>query len=179
MKFLSEEELKTSVNHVKVQELATKLDEARPSKHEDLSYNDALMAYATYAQRRKNEESGIYDGFGFRTWWLTKETHVLNFSKALVESQGGVPYIMRPEFILNFVSLAANAENVRRAFSDMLPTTAGLQLGKHLSSATMHQLMGDAEEWGNRPPERISMMISDRANKLKHDQFKKYSDNIG
>ncbi|WP_095055537.1 hypothetical protein [Pseudomonas sp. Irchel s3b2] len=179
MKFLSTEELKASVNDEKVKELAAKLEEARPSKHEDLSYNDALMAYATYAQRRKNEEAGIYDGFGYRTWWLTKETHVLNFSKALVESQGGAPYIMRPEFILNFVSLAANAENVRRLFSDLLPTTAGLQLGRHLPSATMHQLMGDTEEWGDRPPERISMIISERANKLKHDQYKKYSDNIG
>jgi hypothetical protein len=179
MKYISQEELEISVNEEQVRALAAKLDEARASKHEDLSYNDALMAYATYAQRRKNEESGIYDGFGYRTWWLTKETHVLEFSKSLVESKGGVPYIMRPEFILNFVSLAANAEGVRKSFSDLLPTTAGLQLGKHLSSATMHQLMGDAEEWGDRPPERISMMISDRANKLKHDQFKRYSDNIG
>ncbi|UST75151.1 hypothetical protein [Pseudomonas siliginis] len=179
MKFLTTEELKSRVNNEKVLELAAKLDEARAVKHENLSYNDALMAHATYAQRKKHEESGIYDGFGYRTWWLTKETHVLHFSKALVESQGNVPYIMRPEFILNFVSLAANAENVRKTFSDLLPTTAGLQLGKHLSSEAMYQLMGDAQEWGDKPPERISIMINDRANKLKHDQFKKYSDNIG
>lgn len=178
MTFLTKEELQTSVVDEKVKELAAKLDEARSDRHENLSYNDALMVYATYAQRKHHKESGIYDGFGYRTWWLTKETHVLSFSKALVESQGGVPYIMRPEFILNFVSLAANAENARTLFSNLLPTTAGLQLGKHLSSEAMHQLMGDAQEWGDRPPERITMMISDRANKLKHDQYKRYSDNI-
>lgn len=179
MRFLSEEDLKTSVNEKNVEALAEKLDEARQSKHANLSYNDALMAYATYAQRRKNQESGIYDGFGFRTWWLTKETHVLSFSKSLIDSEGGAPYIMRPEFILNFVSLAASAENVRKSFTELLPTTAGLQLGKHLSSETMHQLMGSAEEWGDRPPERISMMITERIDKLKHDQFKRYSDNLG
>lgn len=178
MRFISEEDLEASVNQNKVQQLADKLDEARQDKHENLSYNDALMAHATYAQRRKNNESGIYDGFGFRTWWLTKETRVLHFSKSLVESEGGVPYIMRPEFILNFVSLAANADNVRKSFSDLLPTTAGLQLGRHLSSATMHDLMGDAKEWADRPAERISIMINERANRLKYDQFKKYYDNI-
>lgn len=179
MTFLTKEDLQISVVDEKVKELAAKLDEARSDRHENLSYNDALMVYATYAQRKHHKESGIYDGFGYRTWWLTKETHVLSFSKALVESEGGVPYIMRPEFILNFVSLAANAENARTLFSNLLPTTAGLQLGKHLSSEAMHQLMGDAQEWGDRPPERITMMISDRANKLKHDQYKRYSDNIG
>nr|WP_298146524.1 hypothetical protein [uncultured Pseudomonas sp.] len=183
MKFISSDELKATVNNSAVAKHAAKLDEARQgrarqSKHENLSYNDVLMAYATYAQRRKHAESGIYDGFGFRTWWLTKETHVLAFTKDLVESEGGAPYMMRPEFLLNFVSLAANAENVRRLFSDLLPTTAGLQLGKHLSSEAMHQLMGDAEEWGNRPPERVSIIINERVNKLRHDQFKQYSDNI-
>ncbi|MFJ2360096.1 hypothetical protein [Pseudomonas fluorescens] len=179
MQFLSEQDLKATVNEQNVAALAEKLDEARQSKHVDLSYNDALMAHSTYAQRRINKESGIYDGLGFKTWWLTKETHVLNFSKSLIESEGGTPYIMRPEFILNFVSLAASAENVRKSFTELLPTTAGLQLGKHLTSETMHQLMGSAEEWGDRPPERISMMITDRIDKLKHDQFKRYSDNVG
>lgn len=178
MKYIDEEELSSSVDQDKVQELANKLVEARQSKHGDLAYNDALMAFSTYSQRKRNNETGIYDGFGFRTWWLTKETHVLSFSKSLVESEGNVPYIMRPEFILNFVSLAANAENVRKSFSDLLPTTAGLQLGKHLTSETMHQLIGDAEEWGNRQPERISTIISERSNRLKHDQYKKYTDNI-
>lgn len=179
MKFISENDLTATVNLDKVKDLAIKLNEARQGKHEDLAYNDALMVFSTYSQRKRNEESGIYDGFGFRTWWLTKETHVLSFTKSLVRSEGNAPYIMRPEFILNFVSLAANAENVRRSFADLLPTTAGLQLGKHLSSEVMHQIMGDAEEWGNRPPERISAMISEKANQLKHDQYKKYSDNIG
>ncbi len=161
-----------------MKELAGKLDESRSSKHEDLAYNDALMVFATYSQRKVHKESGIYDGFGFRTWWLTKETHVLHFSKNLTESEGGVPYIMRPEFLLNFVSLAANAEDVRKSFSDLLPTTAGLQLGKHLPSHVMHQMMGDAEEWANRPPERISTLIGERSNNLKHDQYKAYTDNL-
>lgn len=183
MKFLSLEDLKASVNNEAVMARAAKFDEARQcrpgqNRHEDLSYNDVLMAYATYAQRRRNEESGIYDGFGFRTWWLTKETHVLEFTKDLVDAEGGAPYIMRPEFLLNFVSLAANAENVRRSFSELLPTTAGLQLGKHLSSSAMHQLMGDAKEWGDRPPERVSMIINERVNRLRHDQFKRYSENL-
>lgn len=178
MKFLSEEELTNSVNNEKVQELAKKLDDARTNKHIDLSYNDALMAYATYAQRRINKESGIYDGFGFRTWWLTKETHVLAFSRNLIDSEGGTPYIMRPEFLLNFVSLSAHAKNIRNTFSNLLPTTAGLQLGKHLSAIDMHELIGSAEKWGDLPPERVSIIINEQINSLRHNQFKRYSENL-
>ena len=69
------------------------------------------MVYATYAQRHIHKESGIYDGFGFRTWWLTKETTILSMTGALVQGEGGTPYIMRPEFILNFIALGKRLAN--------------------------------------------------------------------
>lgn len=88
MAYESMEDLENSVPQSRVRELAARLDESRQVKHEELSYNDALMVYATYAQRRKNKEVGIYDGFGFRTWWLTKETRVLGLTGAVVLSEG-------------------------------------------------------------------------------------------
>lgn len=178
MRFISREELESSVDRSKVEKLAMELDEAREIKHKDLSYNDALMAYATYSQRRKNNESAIYDGFGFRTWWLTKETHVLSLSRDLIASENNTPYIMRPEFILNFISISPKAADLRAMYANLLPTTAGLQLGKHLSADVMHNLLGDAAAWADTPPERISTKIISTANKLKHDQYKQYLDNV-
>ncbi|GIL05018.1 MAG: hypothetical protein BroJett031_15380 [Betaproteobacteria bacterium] len=178
MSYLPMEELESAVSRERVVELATRLDESRQVKHEELSYNDALMVYAVYAQRRQRGESGIYDGFGYRTWWLTKETRVLALTGALVQSEGGVPYIMRPEFMLNFVALAPKAAEVRKSFADLLPTTAGLQLGQHLNSEVMHDLLRDAAEWARLTPERVSVMLSERVNRLKHDRFKRYVHNI-
>jgi hypothetical protein len=175
---LSTEDLERSVQIKRVLELAERLDGARQVKHQELSYNDALMVYATYAQRRSSNEQGIYDGFGFKTWWLTKETRVLGLTGQIVRTEGGVPYIMRPEFILNFVALAPKAAEVRKSLSGFLPTTAGLQLGQHLSPDVMHSLLDDAAEWASLPAERVSIKIAEQVNRLKHDRFKRYTQNI-
>lgn len=177
MRYMSTDELQETVPEAAVEELARNLDEARQVKHEELSYNDALMTYSVYAQRRKGGESAIYDGFGFRTWWLTKETRVVGLTAELVRAEG-VPYIMRPEFILNFVALAPRAADVRKSFVELLPTTAGLQLGRHLSGETMHELLRDTVEWARLTPERVGVLLSEKANRLKYDRFKQYTNNI-
>ena len=178
MGYMSVEDLKSMVPVDRVQELAQKLEESRQAKHEVLSHNDALMVYATYAQRRIHKESGIYDGFGFRTWWLTKETTILSMTGELVKREGGTPYIMRPEFILNFIALAPKAAEVRKAFGALLPTTAGLQLGRHLRQDVMHSLLDDVQRWAELPPERIGVILGERVNRLKHDRFKQYFQQI-
>lgn len=178
--FESYDDLGKGVNQSRVDLLAAQLSNARGSeKHSNLSQNDALMVHATYAQRKANKESANYDGFGYRTWWLTKETHILSFTGDLVRQEGGVPYIMRPEFLLNFVTFASKASDARKAFSDILPTTVGLQLGQHLKQDVMNELLDSVSNWDDLPPERISMMLADRVNKLKYDRFKQYSANIG
>jgi hypothetical protein len=175
MTYVSTEELESSVPGPRVAALAERLEEARQTKHADLSYNDALMVFAVYAQRSKNNEAGIYDGFGFRTWWLTKETRVLGLTGGIVQAQGGVPYVMRPEFLLNFVALAPKAAEVRKAFANLLPTTTGLQLGQHLAPEVMHSLLRDAAECARLTPERVSFMMTERVNRLTHDRFKRYT----
>lgn len=179
MVYLSTEELEKTVSGPKVAALAERLGNERGwAKHPELSKNDALMVYATYAQRSIHNEVGIYDGFGFRTWWLTKETHILAMTGELVRAQGGVPYIMRPEFILNFVALAPKAADVRKSFSDFLPTTAGLQLGRYLDDSVMHSMLDHVEEWSDLPPERVSVILGEKVNRLTHDRYKKYTNNI-
>ncbi len=178
MEFLSKEEIEAGVNREEMDDLAKKLSKARRQKNKELSINDALMVHAVYSQRRQHKESAIYDGFGYRTWWLTKETNVLNFTAVLVKKEGGVPYIMRPEFILNFIVLAPEAAHVRKTFRQLLPTTVGLQLGQHLKHETMQQLLAGTEEWASLSPERVSMIISERINRLKFDRYKQYTSNI-
>lgn len=174
MKWESEEDLRRGVDAKSVDALAQRLIEARPDKHAELSHNDALLAHAVYAERSSREEAALHDGFGYRTWWLTKEVTVLRMTGRLVMDRGGVPYIMRPEFLLNFVVLAPKATAVRDQFRDLLPTTVGLQLGTHLSTAAMDSLLASAEEWASYPPERITTMMADKANRLMHDRFKQY-----
>jgi hypothetical protein len=85
---------------------------------------------------------------------------------------------MRPEFLLNFVALAPKAAEVRKALANLLPTTAGLQLGHQLSPAVVKQLMRDAAEWNELPPERVAVLLQEKITLLTHTRFKSYTENI-
>lgn len=178
MKFEPEDDLRMGVDMKSVDLLAQRLIDVRPEKHEELSRNDALLAHSVYAERARRQEAALHDGFGYRTWWLTKEVTVLKKTGELVMSHGGVPYIMRPEFLLNFIALAPKASSVRDQFNSLLPTTVGLQLGNHLTTETMDGLLASVEDWASYPPERISTMMADKANRLMHDRFKQYLSNL-
>lgn len=178
MEYLSKDDLLSGIVQKDVEDLAGKLIEARIAKNQELSFNDALMAHVVYRQRKSHKESAIYDGFGYRTWWLTKETQILNFTAPLVIKEGGVPYIMRPEFMLNFIALSPKAAHVRQSLRDLLPTTVGLQLGQHMKPEVMHKLLSGTEEWASLSPERVSVIIGERVNRLKHDRLKQYVTNL-
>ncbi|WP_431112484.1 hypothetical protein [Variovorax paradoxus] len=178
MRWMPEEDLAEGVDRREVNKLTDQLIEVRPDKHMELSYNDALITYAIYALRAKGRESALHDGFGYRTWWLTKEVTVLSKTGMLVASHGGVPYVMRPEFLLNFIALSPKAGGVRQKFQNLLPTTVGLQLGNHLSTDAMDKMLASVEEWSLYPPERVSTMMADKVNRLMHDRFKQYINKV-
>ena len=102
---------------------------------------------------------------------------MLSLSGDLLKKHG-TPYIMRPEFLLNFITLAPKAAEVRERYADLLPTTVGLQLGQNLDPGVMNQLLHDAEEWSRQQPDRVGVMLSDKVTKLKFDRLKQYVHNI-
>ena len=65
--------------------------------------------------------------FGYRTWWLTQETRVTEATVDLVRSMGS-RYLMRPEFLVNFIALSPNMEDVRRSYKAIFPTMLGIKV---------------------------------------------------
>lgn len=169
---LSSEDLLRAVNADELNVLASALE--RTFKKAVLARNDATMALAVYAQRTLRAEQQKYDGFGLRTWWLTKETYVLQHTGAIVQRHGGVPYIMRPEFLLNFLSLSPATANVDPLVRDLLPSHVGLQIGQHLSADHMHKLMVHVDEWKLMPEARREIRVTDAIDQLKYDRLKRY-----
>jgi hypothetical protein len=92
LEWLAQEELAKGIDLKRVDEISAELQ--IEGKKEILAKNDALMCLAVYSLRAKGHEKGIYDGFGFRTWWLTKETSLLKHTGMLVQENAGTPFIM-------------------------------------------------------------------------------------
>lgn len=150
----------------------------RNVKRQILARNDALMVLSVYAQRHTGREVEIYDGFGLRTWWLTKESHVLSYTGDIVKKNGGVPYIMRPEFLLNFLSLSPATAAVDPVVRDLLPSHVGLQIGQHLLPDHMHKFLTHIDRWKELPPARREVTVTDAVDQLKYDRLKRYQSNL-
>ena len=174
---LTREALLLAVNVAELDSLANALEQ-RNTKKPILALNDASMVLAVYARRSSGAETEKYDGFGLRTWWLTKETHVLQHTAAVVQKHGGIPYIMRPEFLLNFLSLSPATSAIDPIVRDLLPSHVGLQIGQHLPAGHMHKLLVHFDEWKLMPDARREIRITDAIDRLKYDRLKRYQKNL-
>ncbi len=171
---LSRSDLSRGVDLHRVDALAAAL----VGKKEILAKNDALMCTAVYAQRALGSEAAIYDGFGVRTWWLTKEAYLLQHTGAIVREHGGTPFIMRPEFLLNFLSNSPKASDMDPVVRDLLPSHVGLQIGQHLSSGHMRKLLSHVDDWKALPEARREIRITAAVDQLKYDRLKRYENNL-
>ncbi|MDZ4818277.1 MAG: hypothetical protein SGJ20_04815 [Planctomycetota bacterium] len=177
MEYIPKEEIVKGVDEEKVRKLTTDLLNRNAFKREELARNDAEMVHAVYARRKLGKEIAKYDGFGLRTWWLTKEFRVLAYTGEVVRDNGGIPYIMRPEFLLNFLTLAPKATEDPAA-QQLLPSHVGLQIGQHLPSAHMQRILQEVDNWKSLSPERVEIKISDAVDRLKFDRVKRYENNL-
>jgi hypothetical protein len=173
---MSRDALLKNVNADELDRLAEALE--RNFKKAILARNDAAMALAVYAHRRTGREQEKYDGFGLRTWWLTKETSVLQHTGAVVQRHGATPYIMRPEFLLNFLSLSPAMEDVDPVVRDLLPSHVGLQIGQHLGDDRMRKIMVHVDEWKLLPEARREVRVTEAIDQLKYDRLKRYQSSL-
>lgn len=175
--YYENEELESVVDMDKVKILATTLYESGEKENEALAYNSSLLIHGIYGLRRRDKESNKGSPFGFNTWWLTNQKRITKYTYDLVKSKFA-KYIMRPEFVLNFLSISPTCEQVRETYDNVFPSVVGVELGHRLSDDVFHQVMERVNEWRDKEPGRISSMISDLSDQLKSDQLKVYEETV-
>ena len=171
MKCVLTADLEEVVSGEEVQMLTEVLKELRPNTRRELIENDAKMALAVYGKRESLKEQNKTNPYGYRTWWLTQESIVRKATVALVEKRGA-QYIMRPEFLLNFIALSPTMSEVRSAYKDVFPTLLGVKLGNRMRPDLFHGIMEKAREAMGVDDARARVMMEDYSNKLKGDFFK-------
>ena len=178
MRYVTTKELEERLSHVEVEALTDKLVQVRVEKTRVLAVNDAKMVLAVYAKRRELGEEHKANPFGYRTWWLTQEIRVTEATRNLVRDKGS-RYLMRPEFLVNFLALSPSAEAVRGAYKAVFPTMLGIKLSSRLREDLFHGLMRKAKEVMSVDEARAKVMMEDYANKLKGDLYKVYEVGLG
>jgi len=176
----STEEMESSVDQGEVSELTdeiikVKSESGRTGEHlGKLAYNDALHVHQIYAVRRKNKESSPANPFGFRTWWLTLDSGVRRASTKVVLKHFGQRFMMRPEFLLNFISFAPSTAEVKQSYETIFPSVLGIKLSNRVADYMFRDVVRKAHDIWAVDEERAASMITDLANKLKGDTLKIY-----
>src|SRR5262249_37986339 len=118
-------------------------------------------------------EDTVTNPYGFRTWWLTQEMLVRRATEEVI-AERHARYLMRPEFILNFIAIAPSAEQVRGSFGAIFPTLLGIRLSNRMRPDLFEKVMESVKEASVLGEARARALASELSDKLKGDHFKRY-----
>lgn len=174
MQFLPTEDLEAVADENDVSAVTAGL---LPSKRNQwtLAHNDALIICAVYGDRAARGELATPSPFGFSTWWLTTEASVLRTTKPLQEKHRGAAFLMRPEFLLNYFALSPNANEVRKSFRSVFPSTLGITLSKRMDTQSMRELMRELSVAEEMDEARRLAVMATCVDRLKADFVRRYS----
>ncbi|WP_367971214.1 hypothetical protein RJD38_08550 [Vibrio scophthalmi] len=168
MQFYSNDDLKGITNDDDVAELAQQI---LPIKRNlQLAEGVALIIKAIYGYRNKNKEISTYPEYGYQTWWLTQESRVQRFTVELVK-KNAAKYIMRPEFLLNFFSLAPSVRDIRESYKSIFPSVMGIQMGNRLPDKLFHKVLEQVDLWKEQEDGRVAAKTRMLCDKLKAEHF--------
>jgi hypothetical protein len=172
MEYRTKDDLRQLVSAEKVDQIAELLGEQK--RDHRLAENDALLACAVYGRRRRRREQAQVSEFGYQTWWLTNETAILRHTRPLASENSGARYMMRPDFLLNFLTFAPRLADVRRTFGRVFPSLLGIQLSKRMDEDAFHKIMEGVREAESMEEGRRLAAMAEYADRLKGDFAKRY-----
>ena len=131
-----------------------------------LAYNDALQVLRIYAARKVGKEAAPGNPFGFKTWWLTQDGKVRRASKGTVAKNGGKVFMMRPEFLLNYIGLSPALSEVVKSYETIFPSSLGVRLASGIGDADFNKVMRDASALSGVDDARADAMVAAITEKL-------------
>jgi hypothetical protein len=135
-------------------------------KKKELAYNDALMPHLVYARRQQAKENDDLSGFGLKTWWLTNEYAITGLTSELAKKEGA-SYLMRPDFLLNFLTFLPRKPEAKAIYETLFPTLLGVHLARDHSPAHVERLHKYLEEVKAVEPARRKMLVAQQSDLLK------------
>jgi hypothetical protein len=166
--FISNEMWNIKVNEDEKSKLTEVLSHKKD--HDIKAENDAEMILAIYYLRNKNGESSDGGIFGYRTWWLSKDTATY---KAVVKSFGSDKYpvscYIRPDFIYNYIALKPTSEEVNNAYNEIFPTMLGVNLSYHMPKEVSQAVQEKIREYHSKPAVRVKQTLKTLSDRLKSD----------
>ncbi|WP_152047602.1 hypothetical protein [Aureimonas psammosilenae] len=180
MTYEPNERTSEGIDEEELQRLTDRILEAKQqngyakAEREILARNDALHTLRIFRRRLQEDEHSPANRWGYQTWWLTQDGKVRKAGAEVVARRAGAPFMMRPEFLLSYISFAPDLKKVRDSFERIFPTALGVRLSARLSGDVFDKTMEQATEAVRYDEARAGAIITTLTNKLKGDAMKRY-----
>ena len=131
--------------------------------------DDVRTILTIYALREKNSENSSSGIFGYRTWWLSKDTSTYRVVNEVFKEKYKVSCYIRPDFLYNYIILGPNKDEVDNVYKIMFPSLIGANISFHLDKELLNFIHEKISEHQQKNPSRIKAILRELAEKLKFD----------
>lgn len=164
LEFLSADDLANLIDEEEVSRLSKPMEPLKESLR--LAENDARQVLAVYGRRSQLREYHKNNPSGFKTWWLTQESRVLSVTGDLVREKG--PYVMRPEFLLNFIMISPTTKATAEKFREVIPSLLGIRLTNRMRPEVHKKMLDTARSYIGKDDARVAVELGNFATQIKH-----------
>lgn len=167
IEYLSDESLDLNINESVYEKLVQELsiEKSSPKKAEV----DARLILSVYALREKNNETNDTSIFGYKTWWLSKDTSTFRMVKKFLDEEFHVSCYMRPDFLYNYIALAPKQEEIEEVYDELFPTLLGVNLSYHLPYDVAEHVQKSINDHKDLPNFRKKSTLRKFTEQLKSD----------
>ncbi|OVE82145.1 hypothetical protein BVY04_01800 [bacterium M21] len=160
-------DLPKDVDQSTVDSLVARLSAFKASKTQ--AKNDVQTILSVYARREKNRELGKTSVFGYRTWWLSKDTTTFRAVSEELGARFGVSCYMRPDFLYNYISLGPKRSETGDVFDRFFPTMLGVSLSHHVPRGIAKQVRTSLKRHSELDPSRVKAKLANFVDELKSE----------
>jgi hypothetical protein len=175
--FETNEDMRRSIDRDDLKALMNSIVKERSARNnlneQKLALNDALHVMRVLSRRHSSQDIGAANVFGYKTWWLTHERKVQRAAAALPKLRHQ-RVVMRPEFLLNYISLSPKKKQVAESYSHIFPTMLGVNLSRRISPEVLHKVLGELRDAFAVDEHRAKAKLSELTNRLATDQMRLY-----
>lgn len=171
------EDMEKSIDEGELDKLTDKILEIRnwdqKANEEVRARNDALHLLHVSSLRR-GEAKQPSSPYGYKSWWLTQETASGKAYAQLYPQKRANKYIMRPEFLVNYIAYNPTSEEVRTSIRSIFPSLLGIRLGDRIERTAFAKIMGKIKEAFAQDPARAQALVTEHSDALKTDNMRNF-----
>ncbi|MEP7286675.1 MAG: hypothetical protein ABI947_13010, partial [Chloroflexota bacterium] len=139
----------------------------------ETALSDAKLILTIYALREKNNETDNSGIFGYRTWWLSKDTQTQKAVNEVFKDKYRISCYIRPDFLYNYIALAPSKNEIDEAYRTLFPSMIGVNISFHLPREIVTFVQKKIAEHGEKNPARLRGILRELSDKLKSDPTKR------